>query len=288
MNRIAKLAVAAALATAILPAAAQAHRQWILPSATVLSGSGQWVTFDAAVSNDVFYLEHNPLRLGNLGIAQQPMPGMPMMPGATLRVSAPDGSEVKAENAATGRFRTVFDVHLTQNGTYKVAALNEALFASYKEGGQTKRWRGTAENLAKEVPANAEGLQITQAQGRVEVFVTSGKPTDGVLKPTGTGLELVPVTHPNNLVVGEKATFKLMLDGKPASDLDIAIVPGGIRYRDKLDEIAIKTGVDGSFSVTWPGPGMYWLGASVQDDKTTVKGAKRRAGYVATLEVLPQ
>ena len=49
-----------------------------------------------------------------------------------------------------------------------------------------------------------------------------------------------------------------------------------------------ETSDDGSFSVTWKGPGMYWLGASVQDDKTAIKGAKRRASYTTTLEVLPQ
>jgi hypothetical protein len=34
---------------------------------------------------------------------------------------------------------------------------------------------------------------------------------------------------------------------------------------------------------------MYWVNASSEDDKTSVKEAKqRRLGYTATLEVLPQ
>jgi type IV secretory pathway VirJ component len=41
----------------------QAHRGWIVPSATVLSGDGAWVTLDAAVSNELFYADHNPMRL---------------------------------------------------------------------------------------------------------------------------------------------------------------------------------------------------------------------------------
>ena len=92
--------------------------------------------------------------------------------------------------------------------------------------------------------------------------MTSGKPTTDTLKPTGTGLEMVPVTHPNNLVVGEKATFKLLLDGQPAAGLAVEIVPGGIRYRDKLNDSKATTDESGTFSVTWPGPGFYWMSAS--------------------------
>ena len=50
-----------------LPLSAQAHRAWMLPSATVLSGEDPWITVDAAVSNDLFYFEHFPLRIQGIG-----------------------------------------------------------------------------------------------------------------------------------------------------------------------------------------------------------------------------
>ncbi|EHP41736.1 ABC-type transporter, periplasmic component [Cupriavidus basilensis OR16] len=254
-----------------MPLAAHAHRQWLLPSATVLSGSDPWVTVDAAVSNDLFYFEHMPLRLDNLA------------------VTAPDGATAKVENASTGRYRSTFDVHLTQPGTYKVAVVNHGLFASYKVDGQAKRWRGSPEAFAKEVPAGAQDLQVTQADSRLEAFVTAGKPTAKVLQTTGRGLELAPVTHPNDLVAGDAASFRLLLDGKPAANVKVAVVPGGIRYRDQLQEMAFTTDADGKFSVKWPAPGMYWMEAEVRDDKVAVKEAKtRRASYAATVEVLPQ
>ncbi|MBP0629305.1 DUF4198 domain-containing protein [Cupriavidus sp. AcVe19-1a] len=256
---------------ALAPLAAHAHRQWLLPSATVLSGNDPWVTVDAAVSNDLFYFEHVPLRLDN------------------LQVTAPDGSAVKAENATTGKYRSTFDLRLTQPGTYRVAVVNQGLFASYKIDGQAKRWRGSASNFAKEVPANAQDLTVTQAEGRVESFVTAGKPSDKGLRITGRGLELAPITHPNDLVAGDTASFRLLLDGKPASNLKVEVVPGGIRYRDKLQELSATTDADGKFSVKWPAPGMYWMEAEVRDDKATFKQAKsRRATYAVTVEVLPQ
>ncbi len=268
MNRTIK--AAALLLAAALPFAANAHKAWMLPSATVTTVN-QWITVDAAVSNDLFYFNHVPLRLDGLVI------------------TAPDGSTVKPENQATGKYRSTFDVHLTQNGTYKLSATNNGLFASYDENGQRKRWRGTAEKLAAEVPANAQNLQVTESIGRNETFVTAGKPTTDTLKPGNVGLELVPVTHPNDLYAGEEAKFRFLIDGKPAAGLELEILAGGTRYRDQQDEIKLKTDDQGEFAVTWPAPGMYWLETGLEDDKTSIKQAStRRLSYVATFEVLQQ
>lgn len=266
-TRLAVLALAA-----LAPLAAHAHRQWLLPSATVLSEKDAWVTVDAAVSNDLFYFEHVPMRLDNLA------------------VTAPDGkTAVQAENAATGKYRSTFDLHLTQPGTYRVAVVNQGVFASWKENGQTKRWRGTAEAFAQNVPAGAQDLQVNEIAGRVEAYVTNGRPTRQVLAPQGKGMELAPITHPNDLIAGETASFRLLLDGKPAANQKVSVVPGGIRYRDRLNEIEATTDADGKFSVKYPAPGMYWMEAETRDNKTTIKEAKaRRATYAVTVEVLPQ
>ena len=272
MNRL-RLAAAGALALALLPMQSFAQRAWMLPSSTVLSGNEPWVTVDAAVSTDLFYADHNPMRLDN------------------LVVLAPDGSRVTPENMATGKFRSSFDVKLSQKGTYKMAVVNEGLNAVYKLNGETKRWRGTAEALAKEVPADAQELRITRTQSRQESFVTSGKPNDKALQPAGVGLELVPVTHPNDLVEGSTATFAFMLDGKPAAGLQVTVIPGGVRYRDRLGETIYTTDADGRVSVKWPGAGMYWISAShgsPANQPGTAASPARRASYSATLEILPQ
>jgi uncharacterized GH25 family protein len=265
-------AVAASIAVVLgtpLPFAAQAHKAFMVPSETVLSKTG-WITVDGAVSNDLFYFNHNPLRLDN------------------LKIIGPDGNPVEVTNANTGKFRTTFDVNLQAPGTYKLANINNSLNAQYETAsGEKKRWRGTPERLS-EIPADAKNVQITQAQGRNETFVTVGKPNDTALKPTGVGLELVPVTHPNDLVAGDPITFRFVLDGKPAANLEVEVVPGGTRYRDKQNDQKYKTDKDGQIVMTWSDPGMYWMEASVQDDKASVKQAKsRRASYVATFEVLP-
>lgn len=257
------------IALSAIASAAQAHNVWLVPSTTVLSKS-DWITVDAAVSNDLFFFNFVPLGLDN------------------LLVTAPDGSALNPENLHRGKLRSVFDLQLTQAGTYRVAVVNNGVFASYKDKatGQAKRWRGTPEKLAAEVPRDAEDLRVTQSLGRVETFVTVGKPSG--IKLTNQGLELVPVTHPNDLVKGERSSFRFHIDGKPAVGMDVVLVHGGTRYRDKVDEIKVSTDTDGQFSVTWPNTGMYWIEADTKDSKTTLPQAtERRLSYSGTVEVLP-
>ena len=271
-----RLLIAASAALALFAAApAQAHRQWMLPSSTVLSGDDAWVTVDAAVSNDLFYLEHQPLRLD------------------AMKAWAPDGSEAPIENKATGRYRSTFDVHLTQKGTWRIASVADMLMGSYDLDGKTERLpRGTtAANLAERLPAGATNVRTAEANNRNEIFVTLGEPTTTLFAPTGKGIELVPVTHPNDLFAGETATFQFLLDGKPAAGLPVTVIPGGIRYRDQLGQMVLKTGADGKVAISWLEPGMYWLNVTTpQAEREEGAGGPpplaRRASYVTTLEVM--
>jgi uncharacterized GH25 family protein len=253
---------------ATLGTPAQAHNLWLLPSSTVMS-SPQWVTVDAAVSNDLFYFNHVPLALDNLVVV------------------APDGSKTEAQNKHRGKLRSVFDLQLDKPGTWRIAVVNRGLFASYRLEGQPKRWRGNPDQLASQIPAGATDLQVTESLGRVETFVTVGNPT--AFEATGQGLELVADSHPNDLFSGESTSFRLLLDGKPAADIEVSVIPGGTRYRDGLDEIKLKTDAEGRIKLSWPKPGLYWLEASAEDERVTMpQASKRRLGYTATLEVFPQ
>lgn len=263
------LLTAAAL---LLPLAAQAHKPWLAPSKTVLS-VGQWVTVDAAASTVPFVRDHNAMRLDNLAI------------------TAPDGRSVAPDNTASGKLRSTFDLQLTQPGTYRIAMLNGGISASWQDNGQTRRYppRGQPFNTAEfanAVPATATGLKVSQSIGRLETYVTAGKPSVGALKPTGRGLELAPVTAFNDLYVGERATFQLLIDGKPAQGVEVELIADGARYRDAVGEVMLKTDGNGQFSVEWPQPGLYYLSASMTDEKAEKPATERRSSYAGVFEVL--
>ena len=292
-----RISLLAALIAAALPFSAIAHKQWLVPSSTVVAGKDVWITVDAAVSNQLYYPDHVAMRLDNIVI------------------TAPDGSTHKPQNPATGKYRSVFDVQLEQQGTYRIANVNAGVSARWDtpeslaaakaakanpppagggmggpggggpRGGMLRN--ATAEDLATKIPKDALNVQVTEGYGRVETFATNG--STSAVKPIGKGLELVPVTHPNDLFAGEAATFRLVVDGKPASGLEVEIVRGGTRYRNAQGEIKATTDAKGEFSVTWPEAGMYWLETATSDANTSVPQAKqRRLSYVGTFEVLPQ
>lgn len=281
------LATAAISASvAALPQAAQAHRAWLAPVATNFSGTDPWVSVDAAISNDLFYADHNPMGLDN------------------ITAIAPDGTKLELENATRGRYRTTFDVHLTKPGTSKLAVVNSGLQGTYVLNGQVERLgrRGPpptapvagpgagapvrrAPPTAADIPAGATEIKLVETSSRNETYITAGAPTTEVFKPTNVGLELSPVTHPNDLVAGEAATFKLLMDGKPASDVEVTVAVANQKFEDSLPERKIKTDASGAFKVEWPRPGFYWLTATAEGGPGKIPNSTRRGTYTATLEV---
>jgi len=269
--------LALAAAGLALPAALSAHRMWMLPSGTVFAGTDAWVTVDSAVSNDLFYADHQPGRLEN------------------VRVWQPDGTPGRLQNGATGRYRSVFDVQLDKPGTWKIGSETTGFMGSFKVGGEEKRIgrRGPprpgepAPLTIADIPANATDVNVAEIISRNYVFVTAGEPSTAVLRPEGRGLEMEPLTHPDELVAGEPARFRFLIDGRPAPGIKVTLVPGGKRYRDAEGATERQTGADGVLTYDWPAAGMYWLNATAQDKKAAnPRATERRMSYAATLEVM--
>lgn len=222
-----------------------AHTQWLSPSATSVQASTNparptYVTVDAAASSSVFDADHNALRLDNVVI------------------TAPDGSIIDAENKSVGKLRSVFDVKLATEGTYRIAIDGNAVFATFKVGTEQKRIRGVSEEeVKKAIPADATDIQILKNFSRVETIVVAGKP--GELKPLNKGLELFPLQPVSDLVVGEKAKFVVLKDGTPLKNATVKIVPGGVRYRGELADQTITSDAKGEVAIDWKLAGKYHL-----------------------------
>lgn len=247
--------------------AAQAHDQWLLPSATqvVLSTNPErpaYVTVDGGISNSLFYPDHFPLNLSGLSI------------------TAPDGTKAEPENAHTGKLRSVFDLKVTQTGTYRISVVSQGAFAAFKVNGEQQRVRGTAENIQSQVPAGATDVAITYSTSRVETFVTAGAPSE--LKPLGSGLELLPLQPVTDFVADEPGRFRVLVEGKPVAGVTVKVTPGGVRYRGELGDKTYTSDANGEVAVALPFAGAYWINASYAP-----AGEARRLSYSATFEALP-
>ncbi len=302
-----RLLIAVAVASLSI-GAAEAHRAWIVPSTSIVSGDNAYVSFDAAVSNDLFFPDHMPMRVEGIVI------------------TAPDGSTAKPENAMVGKYRTTFDLKLDQKGTYRIAQVssgggrggpppgmmaggpgvgagqggeqarpapapvlgdsNGPFMAQWTEGADTKRWRGTVAEFTAQGIDKKAGVELSTSNRRVETFVTAGQPSPVPL--TNKGLELAGGTHPNDLYTGEAALLKFADNGKPAANVKFTIIAGADRYRNDEGAIEVATDADGVAKVTFPAAGMYWLsGQSSATITVEGKAVKSQSSYVAVLEVLP-
>lgn len=252
---------------------AQAHRQWILPSSTQVDGKEGWVTIDGAVSENLFDFDSNALALDN------------------LQIIAPDASQLKAETVLKSKFRSSADIKLPQKGTYKISQTSQNVMATYRLNGEEKRWRGTEEKMAQEIPVEASDIKVSRTYNRLETYVSYDTATESVLKPAGQGLELLPLSHPTELFAQETTRFKVLLDGQPIANSKVSVIAGGVRYRGILNEITAVSDKDGVISVKWPFAGMYWLKAAYPQLAEMADGKRppmpeKRYSYAATLEVL--
>jgi len=217
------LAALAVLAAVAAPMSASAHRGWLMPSHTVLSGDSFWVSFDAGASNGVFIADHAPLRLSP----------------QSLSITAPDGSAGAAANLMQGAYRTTFDVEVNKPGTWKIANASAGMTATWTLNGEQSRWRGPAAEMAANIPAGATDVASAFSANRLETFVTLGEPTTTVFTPSGVGIEMVPVTHPNDLVAGEAGVFQFLKDGRPYADADVVVARGGVATFAITDQVVI-------------------------------------------------
>lgn len=259
-----------AAAIAAVASSASAHRQWILPSTSVLSGEDQWISVEAASSNNLYFPNHRPLALDG------------------ITVLSPSGKQLEKQSPAQGKIRSSFELQLEEQGSYRIFSGRSGMFASWDENGETKRQRGTAEDFAAIDLAKLQNLQLRENLSRIETIVTNGAPSP--ISLAGEGLEFEFLTHPNDLFTGEPASFRVLVDGKPAAGQSVTVVKGDDRFRNEAGELTFTSGPDGVVNIDWPEPGRYWLNASAQTESAAFKGfpLQRSASYTLTLEVLPE
>lgn len=271
MTLIKPLFVAALLTSAVT---AQAHRAWILPDVTVLSGESPSVTFDMAVSNSLFNFDHVPMQHNGLTIL------------------APNGEKLEPQNLHTGKFRTVFDLTLKQEGTYRLTLASQGLFAKWENAEGKPQFypkRGETfkqEEFEKILPKDVK-VDIVQNSRRLETYVTAGKPSANFAL-SNQGLEMKVLTHPNDLFNGEITALQFYMDGKLVEGVEVQVIREGTRYRNNPDELKYRSDKKGEVAVTWNGAGRYYLTASYKDDQAQKPATSRAGSYAVVLEVLPE
>jgi hypothetical protein len=230
-------------------------------------------------------------------------PDFPIRSPGDYWVTGPAGAPAKADAVTPLKEFTAIEVSLPTEGTYRISTGDRL--------GRTTRWvridgvwkmirptgagrpPGGGEAAAGpsrfvEEAAVPPGAEIVTAQSfsRVETYVSRGAPSREALKPTGRGLELEPVTHPNEIFAGEPFKFHLLMDGRPLPGADFKVVRGGDAYAESRYGFAGKSDAAGAAAVTLAQPGVYLLEVDVP---ARVEGASepvtRSSQFTLTFEV---
>ena len=315
--RFSKLHLATAAMAAVLASPVLAHSQWLLPSTTILAGTHSGVTVDAAASTSPFFADHFPMGLDDIKVWQPD--------GSEGKIENPSTGryrstfDVMIDKPGTWKIGTeqssISGSFVVDGETWRVGMMRRRPPAGGAggpggegpggpggpggeggpggpggEGGEGGRPRFDPSHVVAsvaEIPANATDVKLSERISRNFIFVTTDAPTTTVFKPTGKGLELEPITHPDSLVSDEEGQFRFLVDGKPAAGVEVTVVPGGKRFREDEDAQELTTGPDGVLHVKWPVAGMYWLSAELTDKHPSdPRATERRMSYTTTLEVV--
>lgn len=233
--KTASLLATAALALAVsLPASA--HTPYLVPS-NFAPRAGQTIALDASFAEAFFVPEA-------------------AFDGSQFTVTGPDGAESPLASQAM-KTRAVAEYTLPAGtGTYRISTGPRlgALFRTWEQNGK----RESSRDPAAKIPAGAKVISDFQSLTQAVSYVTVGNPDRAALAPRNKGLELVPVTHPNDLYVGEAFDFIVQYDGKPLADQPLEITEA-VWSSDRTPQVAnLKSDVAGHVRIPLSAAGT-WL-----------------------------
>ncbi len=272
---------------------ANAHARWVVPSHTVVSGDKPMaISFDYSISNAIF---HPDIPMGGAELIKANKPdsaGNPMMnimEKTQASVTDPSGNTKGVPSVNLGR-KTSSYFTAEAPGTFRIditqPAIEVTLFKT-KEG-EAQRLFGKLADVKDKLPKGAKDIESLQFNNRIQTFVTHNQISLETLKPTGTGLEVVHKTHPNELFAGEKSSYQLTLNGKPVKDAStshIKITKDGTRFRNQRASLEPTLSKAGEFSVDWPEAGFYLV--EIDHEITTANGKVVYALFL-TVEIQPE
>lgn len=234
-----------------LAGASQAHTPYLAP--TTFAPDRPFVTVQAALSETNFFV-----------------PDFPIRGQGDYWATGPSGAPVKADGVTMLKEYAAVEFSLPADGTWRLStgeragrqakwAKVDGAWKMVRPAGAPAGGPGGARSIEESaIPAGAETM-TSVSYLRADTYVTKGAPSRGALKPTGQGVEVEPVTHPNEIFVGDAFKFRLLNDGKPLPGVEFHIARAGDTYAEKKFSHVAKTAADGAGAVTFAQPGAYVL-----------------------------
>ena len=170
-----------------------------------------------------------------------------------FNISGPNG-ETALDAVTYFNDITVFEAQTPVDGTYRISSGRREGRIGRMYRSADAGWKFVGEE-AGVMPPESDQVE-TQSITVADVYVTRGTAGD-IPAARGTGVEVIPVTAPGEIVEGEDAVFQLLIDGRPRGGLPVTVFREAGRYDGRLVEANVTTGEDGRFTVRPSAPGAY-------------------------------
>ena len=216
------------------------HQQWILPNFFYTNRESPWLGIEHTWGDQRFVPRQGP--------------------GTLLSIFHPEGWSIGLSSTYVGQTRTVAEMELTEQGTYRIETDRPAHYVTEIEVDGKRKWVHKPKN---QLP----GEKVRQSAYRwsqTTTFVTVGECTQGVLEATGALLEIVPVTHPNKIFVGKPFVVRVLSRGQLVPRQEVQVYSEMNNGHDAT--LATVTDADGECELIFPSPGKYLLTANLRQD----------------------
>lgn len=249
-------------------------KRHLLAAALFLAGAGPATAYTAYVLPQSF----NPndgeasVQAAYANTFFTPAVGLP----ANMRLIYPDGFEGTFGRAAAGPTVTELSSDLPQWGTYRITTgeLMGAITTMIPGDGV---WVPLP---AGQTPPEGVETRTMQTVTLADSYMSRGAPTRRVVDQSIGTLALVPVTHPNEVLVSQGMVVELRFEGAPAPNQPVVLYEAGDADTDQSTYFV--TDAQGRATVTFAQPGQYVLTARRVDEAPAGTGVNARS-YVTSL-----
>ena len=240
MKKITQTTVAMATTCFIGGVALTAHTSYILPNVFSTS-KGERMTASSSFTEEFFVPDFK-------------------VDSDDFHLILPSGEKADYGNIAIFDQLTVLESALNEDGTYRFSTgdrLGRKFKMKFVDGAWDYMARGMGENAKSDFIPEGAKVADFQSQTVAVAYVTKGAPTGAALKQKGSGLEILPVTHPSEVYVGEPFEFVLTFNGKPMKGHEISVFRQGGKYEEPHYKLNVMSKKKGKISVVFEKPGVY-------------------------------
>lgn len=277
---------------------AAAHTPYLLP--LTFSVSRPHVSLQAGISDELFFVPEGPVRTDYYVVG--PAGGRSKLDRLT-HLKDYTGIEADTPEAGTYRFVTGDEGgRVTRfakvDGVWRVVRPSRNNTPPPQPGGEmpmrpaaaaSAPARAAAPRFIDEsaLPAGAEVAEVLNVR-RLETYVTKGAPSRNALAVSGQGLEVRPVTHPNEIFIDQGFTFDVLVDGTPVPGQEFTVYRAGNAYEDKKVFAEVKSDARGRVALKFDKAGLYLMTTRYPAGggaPPATRPAPRSYGYTLTFEV---